>query len=76
VLVVCNFTPVVREHWRIGVPAAGTWHELINTDDAVYGGSGVTNGPLHSDALPWQGEAQSIVLRLPPLGVAMLVRED
>ncbi len=32
VVVACNFTPVVREHWRIGVPAAGTWHELINTD--------------------------------------------
>lgn len=41
---------MVREHWRIGVPVGlYTWHELINTDDAVYGGSGVTNGPLHSD---------------------------
>jgi 1,4-alpha-glucan branching enzyme len=45
VVVVCNFTPVVREGWRIGVPAAGTWRELINTDDAVYGGSGVLCRP-------------------------------
>ena len=76
VVVACNFTPVAREGWRIGVPAAGTWRELLNTDDPVYGGSGVTNGTLPSAALPWQGEAQSLTLRLPPLGVAMFVRAD
>ncbi|WP_374617110.1 alpha amylase C-terminal domain-containing protein, partial [Thauera aminoaromatica] len=76
VVVACNFTPVAREGWRIGVPAAGTWRELLNTDDPVYGGSGVTNGTLPSAALPWQGEAQSLTLRLPPLGVAMFVRVD
>ena len=76
VVVACNFTPVAREQWRIGIPSAGTWRELINTDDAMYGGSGVTNGALQGEAVPWQGEAQSLVLRLPPLGVLMLVRAD
>ncbi len=83
VVVACNFTPVAREQWRIGIPSAGTWRELINTDDAMYGGSGVTNGalqgeavPWQGEAVPWQGEAQSLVLRLPPLGVLMLVRAD
>ena len=42
----------------------------------MYGGSGVTNGALQGEAVPWQGEAQSLVLRLPPLGVLMLVRAD
>jgi 1,4-alpha-glucan branching enzyme len=74
VVAACNFTPVAREHWRIGIPSAGGWRELINTDDAAYGGSGVTNGVVHSTAVPWQGEAQSLVLRLPPLAVLMLVR--
>ncbi|ENO84504.1 1,4-alpha-glucan branching protein GlgB [Thauera linaloolentis] len=76
VLVVCNFTPVVREHWRIGVPQAGTWHELINTDAAVYWGSGVGNPPRASEALPWQGQPHSLTLTLPPLACLMLVRRD
>ena len=75
VVVVCNFTPVARAGWRIGVPAAGRWRELINTDDAVYGGSGVTNPPAESEPVPWQGVAQSLTLRLPPLAVVMLVCE-
>ena len=73
VLVICNLTPVVRHGWRIGVPQAGAWRELINTDPAVYGGSGVGNGVLESEALPWQDQAQSIVMTLPPLATVMLV---
>lgn len=76
VVVLCNFTPVVREGWRIGVPQAGTWVELINTDAAGYGGSDVVNGPLASEAVPWQGQAQSVLLTLPPLATLMLVRRD
>jgi len=76
VVVACNFTPVVREDWRIGVPAAGNWRELINTDDTAYWGSGVVNGPRASEPVPWQGQAQSLTLRLPPLATVMLVRED
>lgn len=74
VLVLCNFTPVVRHGWRIGVPQAGTWAELINTDADVYGGSNVVNGPLASEPVPWQGQAQSVQLTLPPLATLMLVR--
>ena len=73
VLVICNLTPVVRHGWRIGVPQAGAWRELINTDQTVYGGSGVGNGVLESEALPWQDQAQSIVVTLPPLATVMLV---
>ncbi|MCK6424914.1 MAG: 1,4-alpha-glucan branching protein GlgB [Burkholderiaceae bacterium] len=75
VLVVCNFTPVPRRGWRFGVPSAGSWRELINTDDEVYGGSGIGNGAQASEALAWQGQAQSIVLDLPPLATLMLVCE-
>ena len=73
VLVIWNLTPVVRHGWRIGVPQAGAWRELINTDQTVYGGSGVGNGVLESEALPWQDQAQSIVMTLPPLATVMLV---
>jgi len=76
VVVVCNFTPVVREHWRIGVPMAGTWCEVINTDSVVYWGSGVGNPPRLSEALPWQGQPHSISLTLPPLACLMLVCRD
>jgi 1,4-alpha-glucan branching enzyme len=74
VLVLCNFTPVVRHGWRIGVPQAGSWAELINTDADVYGGSNVVNGPLTSEPVPWQGQPQSVQLTLPPLATVMLVR--
>ncbi len=76
VVVVCNFTPVVRTDWRIGVPSVGNWHELINTDSVVYGGSGVGSPVRASDPLPWQEQAQSLVLTLPPLATLMLVCRD
>ena len=76
VVVVCNFTPVVREHWRIGVPRAGCWRELLNTDAACYGGSDVRNAPQQAAAPAWQGRAQSLVLTLPPLAVMMLACDD
>ena len=72
-LVVCNFTPVPRHAYRIGVPRAGAWRELINTDLAVYGGSGVSNGALHTQDAPAHGQAQSLELIVPPLGTVMLV---
>ena len=68
-LVVCNFTPVVRHGWRIGVPRAGTWTERLNTDSAHYGGSnvGLPLGAASSEAIPAHGRAQSISVTLPPL---------
>ncbi len=75
VLVLCNFTPVVRHAYRVGVPAAGSYRELINTDAAIYGGSGVGNGVLHTEPLSAHGRADSLALTLPPLATLMLVLE-
>jgi len=76
VMVVCNLTPVVREGWRVGVPQSGLWRELINTDAAIYGGSGVGNAPLASEPVAWHDRAQSVVMTLPPLATVMLVCGD
>ena len=73
-VVVCNFTPVPRQGFRLGVPQAGAWEETINSDLAVYGGSGVANGTLHSDAVPAHHKHQSVVLTLPPLSTVILTR--
>jgi 1,4-alpha-glucan branching enzyme len=68
-LVVCNFVPVVHHGWRIGVPAAGTWRERLNTDSAYYGGSNVGTplGAADSEAVAAHGRPQSIVVTVPPL---------
>lgn len=73
IVVVCNMTPVVRHGHRLGVPQGGVWKEVLNTDSACYGGSGVGNdcGAV-SEPISWQGHAASVVLRLPPLGVLWL----
>jgi 1,4-alpha-glucan branching enzyme len=73
VVAVCNFTPVVREGYRLGVPAPGSYREIINTDGAVYGGSGVGNGVLASEPVRWQGRADSLVMTVPPLATVMWV---
>ena len=68
VLAVFNFTPVVRENWRIGVPATGRWAERLNTDASIYGGSGVGNlGGVDSSPEGCDGQSQSVSLTLPPL---------
>lgn len=71
-VVVCNFTPLPRHGYRIGMPHAGTWRELVNTDNAVYGGSGVGNGELATEAVADHGRSQSVVLNLPPLACLLL----
>ncbi len=76
VLVVCNFTPVPRQGWRIGVPRGGVWRECLNTDSSHYGGSGVGNfGAVSAEALPSHGLDHSLSLSLPPLGVLWLEPE-
>ncbi|MDR2340450.1 MAG: 1,4-alpha-glucan branching protein GlgB [Deltaproteobacteria bacterium] len=66
---VFNFTPVVREGYRLGVPSAGFWKELINSDSDIYGGTNVGHaGGVHTDPIPSHGRAQSLNLTLPPLG--------
>ncbi len=68
-VMVCNFTPVPREDYRIGVPRPGRYRERINTDAVEYGGSGVGNaGEVHAEPHPIHGHHHSICLRLPPLG--------
>jgi 1,4-alpha-glucan branching enzyme len=72
-LVVCNFTPVPRLGYRIGVPQAGTWEERLNTDAAVYGGSNMGNaGAVQATDYPQHGLPASLLLALPPLATLIL----
>lgn len=67
-IAVCNFTPVPRTNYRIGVPRAGHYREVLNTDAEIYGGSNLGNlGGLQTEDVGVHGEAQSIVATLPPL---------
>ncbi|HYF59357.1 MAG TPA: 1,4-alpha-glucan branching enzyme, partial [Burkholderiaceae bacterium] len=73
VLVVCNFTPVIRDAYRVGVPRAGRWREVLNGDALDYGGSGVGNlGGVDAQDEPWHGRPFSVSLRLPPLAAVVL----
>ena len=72
-LVVCNFTPVPRHAYRLGVPQAGPWREVLNTDAAPYGGSGVGNaGVVDAAPEPAHGFPASLSLMLPPLATMIL----
>jgi 1,4-alpha-glucan branching enzyme len=75
VLCLCNFTPVPRYDYRVGVPGAGYYRELLNSDASVYGGSNMGNaGGLQASALPSHGMPHSLALTLPPLSVLFLKR--
>ena len=67
VMVVCNFNPVLREGYEMGVPNAGSYKEVLNSDDPKYGGSGVTNGTVRSRKGAMHGFDQHVSLTLPPL---------
>ncbi len=67
VLIACNFNPVLRENYQLGVPVAGTYKELISSDDVKYGGSGVHNAPVRSVKGAMHGFDQHISITLPPL---------
>ncbi len=70
VLVACNFTPVPRHNYRIGVPRRGRWLEVLNTDADEYDGSGQGNlGGVEAAPVPYQGRRWSVVVTLPPLAV-------
>jgi 1,4-alpha-glucan branching enzyme len=72
-IVVLNFTPVVRRNYRIGVPVAGTYREVLNSDSRFYGGTDVGNGQaIRSQGLSWMGRPQSLSLTLPPLAAVVL----
>lgn len=75
VVVAANFTPVVRHGYRIGVPAAGRYREMLNTDAQIYGGSGLHNGARDTEAVRAHGRDQSLLIDLPPLATVMLIKE-
>lgn len=73
VVVAANFTPVVREDYRVGVPKPGLYREVLNSDSSLYGGGNVGNlGGARSQPHPWMGRPHSVLLRLPPLAVVYL----
>ena len=72
-VVCCNFTPVLRHGYRIGLPAAGDYEEVFNSDSSWYGGSNAGNsGPIQSAAMPHHGREHSLTMTLPPLAVVVL----
>ena len=70
--IILNFTPVPREMYRIGVPKAGVYTEIFNSDSKYYDGSNVGNGAVLSEPVPWMNQANSICVSLPPLGAIVL----
>jgi 1,4-alpha-glucan branching enzyme len=76
VVVACNFTPVPRIGYRLGVPFGGIWRELLNSDGESYGGSGMGNfGGVAAEEIPTHGRPFSLNLTLPPLGAVILKGE-
>jgi 1,4-alpha-glucan branching enzyme len=67
---------VVRGGYRLGVPRAGFYREILNTDAEAYGGGNVGNtGALSSEPIPWQGREHSIQIELPPLAIVGFIAE-
>lgn len=76
ILVICNFTPVPRFHYRVGVPQGGFWREILNSDATLYGGSGLGNlGGLTAEPIPWHGQPFSLNLTFPPLAAVFFKAE-
>jgi 1,4-alpha-glucan branching enzyme len=76
ILVICHFTPEARPNYRLGVPARGSWRLLFNSDDPVYGGSGVQPPAVQTgEEVDVEGWRCSIVMTLPPLSCVMLIHE-
>ena len=71
-LIACNFTPIPRHNYRVGVPLAARWHQILNSDAPLYGGSGQGNqGAAETTPLAAHGFFHSLVVTLPPLSVVM-----
>ena len=76
VLVACNFTPVPRQNYKVGVPRKGYWREILNSDAKEYGGSGWGNmGGVEAAPIPSHGRPFSLTLTLPPLSAVYLKSE-
>ncbi|MEX0682846.1 MAG: 1,4-alpha-glucan branching protein GlgB [Dehalococcoidia bacterium] len=77
VLIACNFTPVPRQNYRVGVPLKGAWREILNTDAHAYGGSGQGNlGEVRAAPIPIHGRPYSLNLTLPPLAAIFLKHDE
>ena len=73
VVVCCNFTPVLRQGYRVGLPEAGLYAEIFNSDSAWYGGSNAGNaGSIEASRQPHHGRSHSLSLTLPPLAAIVL----
>ena len=71
-LVVCNFTPVTYENFKIGVPVAGKYKEIFNSDQISFGGTGCINARQKSaKKIPWDGREYSLTISVPPLGMSV-----
>ncbi|OBS10914.1 1,4-alpha-glucan branching protein GlgB [Acidihalobacter prosperus] len=76
-LVVCNFTPIPRQQYRLGTPHHGVYREKFNSDSTYYGGTNTGNPPLmQTEPTPWMGRERSLSLQLPPLGLLVLEPAD
>jgi 1,4-alpha-glucan branching enzyme len=74
---ICNFTPVPRYNYRVGVPAGGIWREALNSDAPLYGGSGQGNlGGMEAFPLPMHGRPHSLNITVPPLSIVVFQREE
>ena len=71
-MIILNFTPIPRENYRIGVPTAGNYTEILNSDSSYYWGSNIGNGQIISEPEPWMNHPHSITLTLPPLAAVVL----
>ncbi len=77
IIIVCNFTPVPRFNYRIGVPEAGVYREILNSDSEFYGGSNIGNaGNIYAESIPQHNRPYSVNITLPPLASIYLKREE
>jgi 1,4-alpha-glucan branching enzyme len=75
--VICNFTPVVRHQYRLGVPTAGYYQEILNSDAQEYGGGGIVNeAQMEAMAIPSHQQPYSIEFTLPPLAVVFIKKSE
>jgi len=72
IAVTVNFAPVMREHYRIGLPFPCTMTQIFSTDEARFGGWDIANPPIHTDEIPWNGLPVSAELTIPPMSVVFL----
>ncbi len=71
-IIACNFTPILRENYRIGNPKKGRLKEILNSDDKKYGGSGNINSKIKSSTKAWHGYKKSLEITIPPLGIVII----